>query len=226
MIILFDLDDTLVNQKDAAVKASTLFLNEFKDQLSYDENAFPKIWWAVMQKYSNLFIEGKLSFQEQRRYRIREIFNQKELGDEKADRIFAVYLQHLEENWKLFNDVIPCLDSLSHYPKGLVTNGNGIQQRKKLEKLDLLKYFNKIIISEELGFSKPQREIFLAASNQFGCNPSECFFIGDNLEVDVIGSNEVGMNGIWLNRENIGILDDNIIVIQNLVELKSKIEIQ
>ena len=224
MIILFDLDETLVNQKDAVNIASGLFLHAFEDQLPYDEASFPKIWWDVMQKIAALFIAGKISFQDQRCWRIREIFGQPGMSDEEADRKFAVYLRHYEDNWQLFPDVLPCLDSLGRYPLGVVTNGNGVQQRQKLARFGLQKYFAHLLISEEIGFSKPQRQIFLAASAQFGCAPADCVFVGDSLESDVIGSNQAGMRGIWLNRDGQNCADGSIVTIHDLGELKARVE--
>jgi putative hydrolase of the HAD superfamily len=224
MVILFDLDETLVNQKDAADVASQIFLHEFKEQLPYNETTFQKIWWEVMQKYATLFSEGKISFQEQRRLRIREIFNQPKINDEEADRRFANYLEHYEDNWQLFGDVIPCLDSLDRYTLGIVTNGNVVQQRQKLERFGLEKYFERVLISEELGYCKPHREIFLAASSQFGCDPTNCIFVGDSLENDIIGGNRAGMQGIWLNRDGRRCNDTSVLTIHGLGELKTMIE--
>lgn len=224
MVILFDLDETLVNQKDAAGIAAQIFLQQFKGQLPYTEAVFPKIWWEVMQKYALMFSEGKISFQEQRRLRIREIFNQPEITDAEADRVFAIYLHHYEDHWRLFADVIPCLVSLDHYRLGVVTNGNGVQQRQKLERMGLKKYFERVFISEELGCAKPQSEIYLTASRSFGCDSLQCVFVGDDLENDVIGPNQAGMCGIWLNRDGQTCDDAGIVSIHDLGELKAKIE--
>jgi hypothetical protein len=38
------------------------------------------------------------------------------LADDEADIGFAVYLQHYEDNWTLFDDVLHCLDALSSMP--------------------------------------------------------------------------------------------------------------
>ena len=224
MVILFDLDETLVDQKDASAIASRILLHSYKEQLFYDEATFPNIWRDVMKKYAILFNEGKISFHDQRRMRIREIFNQPELCDEEADQRFAIYLDHYEGNWRLFKDVIPCLDSLNRYRKGIVTNGYSVQQRQKLAGLGLERYFEVVLISEELGISKPHPDIYKAASTQLDCDPACCIFIGDNLENDVIGSINAGMHGIWLNRDGQKCYDASIVTIYGLGELKSKIE--
>jgi len=176
-----------------------------------------------MQKYGKLLGEGKLSFQEQRRLRIREIFNQPKISNEEADRRFAIYLRHFEDHWQLFDDVIPCLDSLDGYILGIVTNGNSFQQRQKLERSGIQKYFERVLISEELGCHKPQREIFSVTCRQFGCDPADCIFVGDNLENDVIGPGQAGMHGIWLNRDRHQCADDSILTIHGLGELKTRI---
>lgn len=224
MNILFDLDDTLLDHENAVKIAAQLFWREFRDRLSYDEKTFPRIWQEAIEKYYPLFNDGMITFQEQRRLRIREIFLQSRISDEEADQIFTMYIKHYENNWRLFNDVIPCLDNLSRYRLGVITNGNSVQQRQKLEHLRVKKYFDDIFISEEIGFSKPEPEIFLTVTAQLGCEPTDCIYIGDDIENDVVGSNAVGMYGIWLNRNKKHLDEENIKTIHSLDELKEKIE--
>lgn len=59
-----------------------------------------------------------------------------------------------------------------------------------------------IILSEEEGVHKPAKTIFLRAAARLGVHPQECLLVGDNLQVDAIGSITNGnfSCGVWLNR--------------------------
>ena len=59
--------------------------------------------------------------------------------------------------------------------------------------------FDKIIISEEVGFSKPDERIFELALNELKVQPGEVLFVGDDLQKDIGGCQNVNIKGIWFN---------------------------
>jgi len=70
--------------------------------------------------------------------------------------------------------------------------------RKHLEKTwGLGKYFKFMILSEEVGFKKPDREIFLLALDKARVeDPSETWMIGDRVDTDVGPSRALGMKAV------------------------------
>lgn len=70
--------------------------------------------------------------------------------------------------------------------------------RKHLEKTwGLSKFFKFMILSEEVGFKKPDREIFLLALDRARADdPSDAWMIGDRLDTDVGPSHSVGMKAV------------------------------
>lgn len=75
-------------------------------------------------------------------------------------------------------------------------------QREKIEKTGLQKYFDEIIISGEVGFTKPTKEIFEIAYKKLNVKPEECIMIGDKLDVDVKAALNAGMEAIWFDVKN------------------------
>jgi len=71
-------------------------------------------------------------------------------------------------------------------------------QVRKLEKLNLTKYIDYLITSEEAGTEKPNKEIFELALSRMGLNVDEVIMIGDSLEKDIAGANNVGIKPIHL----------------------------
>jgi putative hydrolase of the HAD superfamily len=72
--------------------------------------------------------------------------------------------------------------------------------RALLESAGLDAHLHTVVISEEVGFRKPRREIFEAVAAGFGLEPREILHVGDNLEADVAGAAAVGMRTVWLTR--------------------------
>ena len=95
----------------------------------------------------------------------------------------------------------------------------------RLENWGLLKYFDVIVASAELGIAKPDRLIFEKAFEMAGCHPNEAMMVGDRLDNDIIPAKELGMKTVWIRKglamyQNIelgnGIADW---IIDNLLEL-------
>jgi HAD superfamily hydrolase (TIGR01549 family) len=68
--------------------------------------------------------------------------------------------------------------------------------RQDIESFGLADLLDVIVLSEEVGASKPQPEIFLRALDQLGVEPFDAMFVGDRLETDVQGAAAVGMTTV------------------------------
>lgn len=222
MFIFFDIDATLVDHEKAAEMAASKFFQYFVRLLPYSPAEFLKEWHKVSDKHNDLYFQGKVSLLEQRRNRVRELFahTKPALSAEEADARFQVYLEHYESNWTLFDDVIPCLNSLAHISLGLISNGDSEQQRRKLKQTNLEGRFSTVVVSSEIGVSKPKEEIFLEACRRADVSPQDCIYVGDHLDVDVLASRAVGMKGVWLNRKELPMPDLAVPAITTLSELE------
>jgi putative hydrolase of the HAD superfamily len=220
-MIFFDIDQTLLNHQQAQNTAALLFLQRFSSLLPYVPEEFCQHWQTVMEKHFATFMQGEITFVEHRRRRMRELFQESELHltDDVADSRFTVYLKHYEDNWTLFDDVLPCLNALSNRRLGIISNGNTEQQIKKLHQTKIAERFEIIVVSEEAGVSKPKPDIFMKACRQSGVKVGQCYYIGDNLQNDALAAESVGMKGIWLNRLDIPCSGVIVPVIKNLDEL-------
>lgn len=77
--------------------------------------------------------------------------------------------------------------------------------RADVEELGLAELFDVMVFSAEVGFSKPQPEIFLLALEQLGVAPEDAMFVGDRLDTDVQGAARVGMvtvQAMWFNADD------------------------
>ncbi len=80
---------------------------------------------------------------------------------------------------------------------GLITNGNAVMQRCKIDRFGLAPYFDCIVIEGEFGAGKPDLRVYRHALDQFHAASHETWMIGDNLEWDVAAPQQLGIFGVW-----------------------------
>lgn len=202
-MIFFDLDGTLFDFQHAEGRGIERILEQFSTSGSMDANAFQKDWRDVGNKHFSLYLQGVKSFDAQQEDRMVELFSRygKTLSKVDARQIFAAYLQEFKAHGRLFGDVMPCLQALrGHDRLGIISNGNGGQQRDKLKTLGILDFFEVVAISDERGVSKPDPDIFRWAVAEAGSTFSDCALVGDSLYHDVYPSAELGMRAVWIHR--------------------------
>jgi putative hydrolase of the HAD superfamily len=224
MMILLDIDDTLINHSKAEEVASLKFGMQFRNKIpSYSEDNFSKKWHEEAERHIQAFLSGEISFQEQRRRRIRSIFSDKSINDRQGDEIFEEYLQHYEDSWELFPDVIPFLKNNTKWEFAVLSDGAQYQQELKLQKTGIRQYFRFIITAESAGMSKPNPAFFAKACALAGSAPSDTYYIGDNIKKDAIGARDAGLNGVWLNRKRKTVAAD-IFSIEKLTDFMPKLK--
>ncbi|WP_308222882.1 HAD family hydrolase (plasmid) [Metabacillus halosaccharovorans] len=224
-MIFFDIDATLLDHDRAEKMGAIDFFKKSKNELEYSEIKFVELWNSLSGKYFEKFLAKELSFQDQRRMRIKDLFGQ-HLTNEQADSKFNIYLGLYKSNWSVYEDVVPCLKQLKQdgFRLGIISNGDYGQQLEKLESLGIRNYFDSIITSSEIGVAKPNPTIFKDACVKANVSIQQSYYIGDRLETDAIGSNDAGMVGIWLNRKtNTAHPNTNVKIIHSLNELTALI---
>ena len=90
-------------------------------------------------------------------------------------------------------------------PMALVTNGDKSQQREKIERYDLGRYFDVILIEGEFGAGKPEEVVYRHVLERLGVPAREAWMVGDNLEWDVAAPQRLGLTGVWVDRAGTGL---------------------
>lgn len=102
------------------------------------------------------------------------------------------------ENMNLFEGVVAFLIwAKKHCKICFVTDLTADIQFKKIFKKKLFKYADNIVTSEEAGKEKPNPAIFILALKKLGLNCSEVCMIGDSVEKDIQGANNLGIKAYW-----------------------------
>jgi len=108
---------------------------------------------------------------------------------------------------RLFPDSLACLTELRRrgIPLALVTNGDASQQRDKIERHDLARYFDAILVEGEFGVGKPDEAVYRHVLQTLGMTPDEALMVGDHLEWDVGAPQRLGLTGVWMDRGGVGL---------------------
>lgn len=129
-----------------------------------------------------------------------------ELGvsdDALASELAAAFHAERRRRHRTFPDAEPALRELrGRCALGLITNGASDLQREKIRGAGLDGYFDLVVASGDLGVGKPEPSIFTHALRQLGVPPHEAVMVGDSLQRDVVGAQNVGIRGVWLNRRD------------------------
>ncbi|MGV0926009.1 HAD family hydrolase [Empedobacter sp. ULE_I145] len=174
--IIFDLDDTLMYEidflKSAYKEISTLVDKENQEELY-------NLMLSKYQKGENVFdilIENYPEFS-------------KEI-------LLEVYRNHFP-NVSLNEGADDLLKKIKSkgYKLGLITDGRSVTQRNKLKALKIEDLFDKIIVSEEFGSTKPdERNFKIFLENDI----EEYYYIADNTKKDFVTPNKLGWTSICL----------------------------
>jgi len=226
-VIFFDIDDTLVDQRKAEAAAAREVLAFYGHWLRrpYTAREFCRQWRQLRDKHNRAFFAGEISLREQRRRRAREFFagNEQALSNFEADLFFDFYEHHYRRGWCLFDDVLPFFQALPARRFGVISNGSAAQQKLKLERTGIARYFEVVVVSEEIGAAKPDRDIFLAACRRAGAPAPRCIYVGDRLDEDARASGAAGLRSIWLNRRQAP-ADGAVDSIGSLDELRRRVQ--
>lgn len=195
--ILFDADGTLFDYDRAEDSA----LRELWRRAGIPRSA------ALLDTYRRVnsalwkqFEAGEVTAAEIKTERFARLLRELDLDGE-PESLSADYLECLGRQTDLLPGADELLDSLAGgHRLALITNGLASVQRSRLERSPIGARFDAVVISEEVGFAKPDPRIFEAAFEIMGEPPkTEVLMVGDNLMADIAGAKRFGLATCWFN---------------------------
>ncbi len=197
--ILFDLDDTLFDHRRASRLALAAMHAAYAPDLLFE--AFAIKHAEVLETFHARFLAGELTLDEARAARMQTLFAafDRQIDLATIERAARLYREQHQANRHLVAGGIELLDVLrDHCRLGIVTNNSTAEQTEKLRALNIANYFDTVVISEDVGVTKPDPKIFSIALERIGAVAQETVFIGDNWINDILGARNVGMAAVWL----------------------------
>ncbi len=199
--IMFDLDNTLYDFKFFWELAnSELYKSLNINEVNYDEFMVEylkqdEVLWQdlVSEKitltelrtnrpyitFKNLKIDKSIDFCKDFYIKMFNILVENIVLDKQIEKI----LFNLKENYKLY----------------ILTNGFTEEQERKISKLNISKYFERIFISESIGYEKPAKEAFEYITKSINIPPENILMIGDSYTNDIESAINNGFNALHIN---------------------------
>ncbi len=180
--VIFDLDDTLYSEKEY-VRSGYRAIATMLPQV---ESAEMKLWLAFECKKSA----------------IDEVLADEGIyTDELKKQCLETYRYH-QPNIHLYDGVTKMLVDLRQqgFAIGIITDGRSEGQRAKIKALNLKKYVDHIIVTDELGgieYRKPNVKAFLLMKERLGVEFVEMCYVGDNTKKDFVAPEKLGMTSIY-----------------------------
>lgn len=199
--ILFDLDHTLYDshESERQAYAHATSLAGLADADTHFERYFTinREMWAAVERGDILPTEVRV-----RRF---DRFAAEVGLDADTQRMADDFVWGLGAYGELYDDAQQLLARLAGQASlALVTNGLSEVQRSRLSRLGIADYFDAIVISSEVGVTKPRPDIFEIAFEQLGNPPkASAVMIGDSLTSDIAGGRNFGIDTCWYNPEGI-----------------------
>lgn len=107
------------------------------------------------------------------------------------------------EKLGLYDGVIDLLESLKAAGKKifLLSNAQESFTLPEMEELDILRYFDGILISSQEKVSKPQKAFFDRLIERYDLDRTECLMIGNDKNSDMLGAKGAGIDGLYIHQE-------------------------
>ena len=219
--VFFDLDHTLWDfDRNSAMTFEKIFqIHNINVHLS----DFLAVYEPINLEYWKLFREDRIDKASLRYGRLKNSFDKIAItvSDDVIHLLSEDYINYLPDNNYLLDGTFEILNYLKpKYNLHIITNGFHGVQHGKLEKSNIASFFKTVTTSEMVGAKKPNPKIFHHALELAGAAPHNSLMIGDNLEADVLGSMNIGLEAICFNIHGTE-LDSHIKQVSNLLELKS-----
>jgi len=205
--IFFDLDHTLwdfdANAKATLTDLFAFFELDKRVPASFDDFYRKYLYHneILWDKYHN----GLITAEELKWKRMWRTLLDFKIGDEVLSKqLSAKFLEILPTKKILFPHTTELLDYLleKKYVLHLITNGFEKTQWSKINNSGIAKYFTHMITSEVSNSLKPKKEIFDYALIKAGAVLKESIMIGDNLDADIQGAINAGMDSVFVNHIN------------------------
>jgi putative hydrolase of the HAD superfamily len=214
--ICFDLDDTIIAFEAVTQIAWQRVCHAFVQKNPiFDEqallgsiSAMSAWYWSDPERHRI----GRLNMAATRRMLVKTALEKLGCRDES----FAVEIadRYTELRTELIHVIPGAKETLEQLAQrnihlALITNGAVREQRAKIERFDLAKYFQAILIEEEVGIGKPDERVFQLCLNKLQLTADQVWMVGDNLEWDVAAPQRVGIYAIWNDYRRRGLPPDS-----------------
>lgn len=204
--VWFDLDDTLI---DFTTNSHIALVKTFHAAELNRWFADVECWIECYEKHNHALWEaaahGKISSEFLKVERFRRPLAEAGMSEHKAigqsEGLSQLYLDLLADEKELVPGAVEALSAvqMSGMKVGILSNGFGSVQGRKIERAGLTGYIDKVVLSDDIGIMKPDVRLYQHAMETVGVpDSSQHIMVGDNINTDIKGALEAGWMAFFL----------------------------
>ena len=198
--LFLDLDDTILDFHKAERIALSKTIRDFgvepTEEVLHRYHLINKWHWEQLE-------QGKLTRAEVLENRFKVLFQ--ELGREvDATACARAYERNLSVGHYFLPGAEEAVEALSKkYRLFLASNGTASVQKGRMTSANLYRFFEKVFVSQEIGYNKPSEAYFDTCFAQIpGFDRAKAIMVGDSLSSDIKGGINAGIATVWVNPEH------------------------
>ena len=199
----FDLFDTLIMPDYSIIQdAMAVLLRSLEESgFTFEDLSFSKAYWeAALEHMEKARVDGR---ETHNRLWISDALNK--LGcevtpeDARISRAVDSYFSLFYPTSRLIPGTVELLARLKdRYRLGLLSNfTHAPAARELVTRAGLTRFFDVILISDELGLRKPRMEVFETLVDSLGVKKGQTLYVGDDPVADIGGAQKAGLCPVW-----------------------------
>ena len=218
--LLADNDNTLMDfnaaEKMSLRDALTAFGKPFSEEIFQVYHHINKLLWEALERGETTQAELKIK-------RFAQLCEHYGWQDINARELAVIFQDNLSTHADLLPGAMHLLQAVHGKMKiALVSNGVSATQRGRLAVCEFTHLLDAVVISEEIGVSKPNPLMVEKALELLGCTDKhEAVFFGDSHSADVTAAWNAGVDSIWLTRNGRGQSDKATYIVESLEEAEA-----
>ncbi len=193
---IIDADNTIFDFDKSEREAFYDTMLSFK--IDADTDSLFQSYIKINDKVWDQLERGEIGWKELNLKRFTELFEGEKgviLENTDPERIARKYLETLSQKTYIFPKAVETLSFLSRRADLILsTNGIATVQRSRIARSGIEIFFKDIVISEEIGISKPDRQFFEIAIQKLGISRDKILCVGDSITSDIIGGYTAGLS--------------------------------
>lgn len=197
--VLFDLDDTLLDDSSAYKRAARRVAGEVAAERGVDAQRLATAFVAEANGFWTKLTQERLTLpiHDARTQLWSEALQASgvPLDIPLAERCGERYTRYRADELELFPGALDLVRALREHgcKLGIVTNGFAATHHEKVDRVGLRPYVDALFLADEMGMVKPDPEIFRYACRTLGSEPARTAMVGDRYDRDIIGAASVGL---------------------------------
>ncbi|MCX6706881.1 MAG: HAD family hydrolase [Candidatus Woesearchaeota archaeon] len=126
---------------------------------------------------------------------------------------------------KPYPDAVPALTELKKkYKLALISNTDCFSINEIIDKYDLRKFFDVIVLSYEVGVLKSDKKMFALAMKKMKVKKNEIIMVGDSIDSDIKGAENAGIKAILLDRRGKREYTNKVATLDEVKDFISKVK--